>query len=135
MEPAAIHQRLASKFGERITGFEAGALQPWAVVAPEAIAEVASWLKTEPDLAFDNLMCLSAVDYPKETPPRFEVVYHLFSYTHRHVFALKAFVLSTFISSTWCSLSEPSSLVSTGFRSFSLAPPRAEVGLNHSRRA
>ena len=27
-------------------------------------------------------MCLSAVDYPKETPPRFEVVYHLFSYTH-----------------------------------------------------
>ena len=27
-------------------------------------------------------MCLSGVDYPKETPPRMEVVYHLYSYTH-----------------------------------------------------
>jgi NADH-quinone oxidoreductase subunit C len=35
-------------------------------------------------------MCLSAVDYPKETPPRMEVVYHVFSYTHRHRFVLKA---------------------------------------------
>jgi NADH-quinone oxidoreductase subunit C len=92
MDAAAVHARLADRFTDRITAFQAEALQPWAVVAPEAIAEVAAFCKADPDLAFDNLMCLSAVDYPKETPPRIEMVYHLFSYTHRHVFVLKAMV-------------------------------------------
>src|SRR5262252_2167870 len=89
MQAAEIHQRLSARFGERITAFQADASQPWAVVAPEAIAEVATFCKSDPDLAFDNLMCLSAVDYPKETPPRMEVVYHLLSYKHGHTFALK----------------------------------------------
>jgi NADH-quinone oxidoreductase subunit C len=89
MDATGIHQRLAQRFGDRIVGFEAGALQPFAVVATEAVAEVAAFCKADPDLALDNLMCLSAVDYPKETPPRMEVVYHLFSYRHRHCFVLK----------------------------------------------
>ena len=89
MDPAGIHGRLTEKFGDRITAFQAEALQPWAVVAAEAIDEVAAFCKLEPDLAFDNLMCLSAVDYNKETPPRMEVVYHLFSYKHAHTFVLK----------------------------------------------
>ena len=86
----SIHQRLSAQFGERISPLQAEALQPWAVVAAEAIAEVAAFCKSDPELAFDNLMCLSAVDYPKETPPRMEVVYHLWSYTHAHMFVLKA---------------------------------------------
>ena len=90
MQAPEIHQRLSARFGERITAFQADALQPWAVVAPEAIAEVAAFCKSDPDPAFDNLMCLSAVDYPKETPPRMEVVYHLWSYAHAHLFVLKA---------------------------------------------
>ena len=32
MDFAAIHQRLSAQFGERITAFQADALQPWAVV-------------------------------------------------------------------------------------------------------
>ena len=90
MDAAAVHARLADRFQDRITAFQAEALQPWAVVAAEAIDEVAAFCKVEPDLAFDNLMCLSAVDYNKETPPRIEIVYHLYSYTHRHAFVLKA---------------------------------------------
>jgi len=90
MDAAAVHARLAGRFADRITAFQAEALQPWAVVAAEAIAEVAAFCKAEPDLAFDNLMCLSAVDYPKEAPPRMEMVYHLYSYTHAHAFVLKA---------------------------------------------
>jgi NADH-quinone oxidoreductase subunit C len=89
VDAAGIHGRLADKFGDRITALQAEALQPWAVVAAEAIDEVAAFCKLEPDLAFDNLMCLSAVDYNKETPPRIEIVYHLFSYKHRHAFVLK----------------------------------------------
>lgn len=92
MDALAIHDRLKARFGDKLVSFEAQALQPSAVVASEAIAELAAYAKTEPDLAFDNLMCLSAVDYPKETPPRMEVVYHLFSYTHRHRFVLKVHV-------------------------------------------
>ena len=90
--PADVHQRLTAEFGERITAFQAEALQPWAVVAADVIAEVAAFCKSDKALAFDNLMCLSAVDYIKETPPRFEVVYHLLSYKHTHKHALKAHV-------------------------------------------
>ena len=89
MDAQAIHERLVARFGDKITAFHAETLQPWAVVAADAIPEVAAFCKAEPDLSFDNLMCLSGVDYPKETPPRMEVVYHLFSYAHGHGFVLK----------------------------------------------
>ena len=89
MDAPSIHQKIRDAFGERVLHFEEKALQPWVVVAPEAIAEVAAFCKSDPDLLLDNLMCLSGVDYPKENPPRMEVVYHLFSYTHRHRFVLK----------------------------------------------
>jgi len=89
LDAPSIHRRLADRFADKIAAFQAEAQQPWAVVAPGAIAEVAGFAKSDPELAFDNLMCLSAVDYPKEDPPRMEVVYHLFSYRHRHTFVLK----------------------------------------------
>jgi len=89
VEAQALHDRLAVKFGERIAAFQADALQPWTVVAADAIAEAAAFAKADPALAFDNLMCLAAADYPKDTPPRMELVYHLFSYTHRHTHVLK----------------------------------------------
>jgi len=89
MDAKAIHERLAQTFGDKIAGFQAEALQPWAIVGVSAIAEVAAFCKSDPALSLDNLMNLSAVDYPKETPPRMEVVYHLFSYKHRHTFVLK----------------------------------------------
>jgi len=89
MEPKAIHERLSAKLADKITGVNLEAASPFAVLAADAIVEAASFAKSDPDLAFDNLMCLSAVDYPKETPPRMEVVYHLLSYKHDHTFALK----------------------------------------------
>lgn len=92
MDAAAIHARLAERFGAAISAFEAAAIQPWVVVDTQSIADVAAFAKNDPDLAFDNLMCLSAVDYPKETPPRIEIVYHLNSSARDHRFVLKAFV-------------------------------------------
>jgi NADH-quinone oxidoreductase subunit C len=89
MTPQAIHERLGQKFGDKLTGATLEGPSPWSVVAAAAIAEVAAFVKSDPELLFDNLMCLSAVDYPKETPPRMEVVYHLFSFKHRHKHALK----------------------------------------------
>jgi NADH-quinone oxidoreductase subunit C len=89
VDAKAIHERLAAKFGEKVTAVNLEVASPFAVVAADAITDVGAHCKADPDLAFDNLMCLSAVDYPKETPPRMEVVYHLYSYTHDHMFALK----------------------------------------------
>ena len=89
MDAKAIHERLVARFGEEIAGANLEAVSPFAVVAADQIVAVAAFCKDEPDLAFDNLMCLSGVDYPKETPPRMEVVYHLLSYKHGHTFALK----------------------------------------------
>jgi NADH-quinone oxidoreductase subunit C len=92
MDPKSIHDKLVARFAEKITGEGLAAASPFAVVATDAIAEVAAFCKADPELAFDNLMCLSGVDYPKEKEPRMEVVYHLYSYEHLHTFALKVFV-------------------------------------------
>ncbi len=89
MDAKAIHEKLVARFGDKVTGAGLEAVSPFAVVAADAIGEVAAFCKTTSELAFDNLMCLSAVDFPKETPPRIEVVYHLYSYVHLHTFALK----------------------------------------------
>jgi NADH-quinone oxidoreductase subunit C len=89
MDFAALHARLSERFGEKIVGATAEAVNPWIVVAPEAIVEVATFARDDATLAFDNLMNLSVVDYPKENPPRLEVVYHLCSYRLRHTVVLK----------------------------------------------
>jgi NADH-quinone oxidoreductase subunit C len=60
--------------------------------------EVCRHLKTDPALAFDALNNLCGVDYCEPDPkkaakfahePHLEVVYHLYSYTHRHALVLK----------------------------------------------
>jgi NADH-quinone oxidoreductase subunit C len=98
MTSAEIHQALVAKFGEKITGANLEALDPWIEVAPAAIVDVAEFLKTEPALAFDALNNLCGVDYFEADPkkaakfghePHVEVVYHLYSYTHRHWLAIK----------------------------------------------
>src|SRR2546426_315407 len=71
MDAKAVHERLVTRFGDRVTGANLEVASPFAVVAAGAIVEVAGFCKGDPALAFDNLMCLSAVDYPKESrPPR-----------------------------------------------------------------
>jgi len=89
-----IHQQLLDRFGaDVITGSNAEAVDPWIEVASASIAEAAAYLKDDPSLSFDGLNDLSAVDYfepddklAKKFPfdPHVEVVYHLYSYTHKH---------------------------------------------------
>ena len=89
MEAKDILDRLTQRFGEAIASSSLEVAQPFAVVATEKIADVAAYMRDDRDLLMDNLMCLAAVDYPKETPPRMEVVYHLYSYRFDHLFVLK----------------------------------------------
>jgi NADH-quinone oxidoreductase subunit C len=53
------------------------------VVAKEAIFELARFLKEDPELQYNFLMDVTAVDYLPRNP-RFEVVYHFFSLPHNH---------------------------------------------------
>jgi NADH-quinone oxidoreductase subunit C len=90
MDAKAIHERLKARFGELISGCDLEARDPWIAVAPEAIADVAAMLHDDGDLAFDSLSNLTGVDLKAEN--LLQVVYHLFSYRHRHWVVLKVSV-------------------------------------------
>jgi NADH-quinone oxidoreductase subunit C len=87
LDAPAIHAQLRSRFGAVIGDLVGTGRDASATVPPARIADVARACKTEPGLAFDCLSNLSAVDYPKRNV--IQVVYHLYSYTHRHAFVLK----------------------------------------------
>ncbi len=92
MKPAPeILQVLQEKFPDKLTKSEMGVIDPFVSVRADALVEVCSFLKNDKALEFDTLACLSGVDYKgsKGEPERLEVVYHLFSMTHRHKFVLK----------------------------------------------
>jgi NADH-quinone oxidoreductase subunit C len=93
-----VLDRLKKKFGDKITGGNTSALDPWIEIAPGALPEVCRYLRDEKDLRFNYLNCISGVDYfegdPKKAAkvdwkPHTEVVYHLWSLEHKHSIVLK----------------------------------------------
>ncbi len=87
MTPEEIHQQLRERFGERVLEFNGAVRDPYVVVEAAAIHEVGEYVRHDPGLDFDLLMCLSGVDYGPEKS--LGVVYHLFSTTQRHKITLK----------------------------------------------
>jgi len=89
VEAQAVFDMLKGKFGDAVVELQAEGFSPaFVVVAPAAVREVARFLREDPALAFDSLMCLSGVDYKD----RFAVAYHLHSLKLRHAVGLKAFL-------------------------------------------
>ncbi len=87
LDAATIHGRLRDRFGADVGDLAGQGRDAACTVTPGRLAEVSAWLKSEPELAFDCLSNLSGVDYPKRNV--IQVVYHLFSYRHRHWIVLK----------------------------------------------
>ena len=87
MTPMEIHEKLKARFGEAVGPLSEPKIDPFAVVKGEAIVAVARFLRDEPGLELDFCEDLTAVDWPKRGV--IEVVYHLFSYRHRHGIVLK----------------------------------------------
>jgi NADH-quinone oxidoreductase subunit C len=87
-DAAEIHATLKVRFGDAIGDF-AGTRRDnsGATVLPGMLLDVADFLRKEPGLEFDCLSNVSGVDYPKRNV--IEVVYHFYSYPHRHLFVLK----------------------------------------------
>src|ERR1700687_4446974 len=86
MDAAAIHQRLKARFEAGFCDCDLQANDPHIVIEPAAIVAVCRFLHDEPDLAFDCLSNQSGVDYKAKGV--IEVVYHLYSYSHRHAIVL-----------------------------------------------
>jgi NADH-quinone oxidoreductase subunit C len=93
MDGSAILARLRGRLGARLLGTHEHHGDHTAVITPEGIVDALRFCRDEPDLGFDMLMDLTAVDYLKypgrEDGPRFDVVYHLYSVTHNHRVRLK----------------------------------------------
>jgi NADH-quinone oxidoreductase subunit C len=85
MKEEEIYARLAENFDGKVGGFRGDVPSPFLMVQPSAITEVALFLRDDPDCAFEVLSNLTGVDYRV----RLQVVYHLFSLTHRHRIVLK----------------------------------------------
>jgi len=87
MDAAAIHQRLKARLEANVGDCDLQAKDPFIRVEPAAILEVCRFLRDEPDLQFDVLSNETGVDY--KAKGIIEVVYHLYSYPHRHALVLK----------------------------------------------
>ncbi len=86
MTSAEIAEKLIAQFGERVGPLQE-AFDPFVVVAQKDLVEVCTHLRDTPGLEMDFLQDETAVDYPEESLMR--MVYHLFSYQHRHGLVLK----------------------------------------------
>jgi NADH-quinone oxidoreductase subunit C len=82
-----IHDRLKTEFGEAVGALSEPRLDPFATVKADRIVEVCRWLKATPGLEIDLCEDLTALDWPKRDV--IEIVYHLYSYKHRHGIVLK----------------------------------------------
>lgn len=87
MTAADIVQKLRDRFGEKILAFDEKALDPTVQIAPAAVHKVCKFLKDEPDLYFD--MCHDLAGYDLGAGKELGVIYHLFSFKHKHWFTLK----------------------------------------------
>jgi NADH-quinone oxidoreductase subunit C len=86
MTPEAIASLLREHAGESVSEIHE-ALDPFVVVTPSALIDVCSLLRDTASLQMDFLQDETATDHPDEGLIR--VVYHLFSYPHRHGIVLK----------------------------------------------
>ena len=91
MTEAEIYDLLCEKFGAEMVEFLGAEKTPIAVVRPDAIHQVITFLKTDERLRFDSLMCLSGYDMAGEEQ-LLGVAYHLYSTVLNHYFAVKVFL-------------------------------------------
>jgi len=85
MTPLAVYERIKAQLPAAVLEVVEKAIDPFAVIDPAAIVDVGRFLRDDPETAMDCLSNESGVDYKD----RIEVVYHLFSYRHRHGAVLK----------------------------------------------
>jgi len=93
MNTKEIYESLKEQFKDKILGYNEVPVDCFITIDKTSLPEIAKFLRDNPKLYLDNLMCLSGMDYPAtagQVPEHFTVVYHLFSTKHLHKITLKA---------------------------------------------
>lgn len=88
LDNSVVLNRLREAFPNAVVGSSEFRGDLSVMIRPERIVDVARFLRDDPELAYNFLENLCGVDYLGRDP-RFEVVYHLLSFTHRHRICLK----------------------------------------------
>ncbi len=90
MEITDIYNKLKKVFGDGIGELKTDVpVSPFFFADRSKINAVALFLRDEESLQFDNLSCLSGVDYDRDN---LAVVYHLFSYALGHSLIVKCLI-------------------------------------------
>ena len=87
MNAIEIHQKLQEAFGDAVGPLSEPKVDAFATVKADRIVDVCAWLKKTPGVELDFCQDVTAVDWPRRNV--IEVVYHLYSYPHRHGIVLK----------------------------------------------
>ena len=89
-EESVTLNALKERFGDSILEIHSFRGDDTAVIRPEALIQIATFLKQDPELDYNFLMDLTAVDYLKmNKKPRFEVVYHFYSLSKKQRVRIK----------------------------------------------
>jgi len=75
-------RKIQERFGDQVIEMHDQLGQDTVVISKSAIFELAQFLRDDPDLKYNYLTDLTAVDYFKRKP-RFEVVYHFMSLEYK----------------------------------------------------
>ncbi|MBI4390092.1 MAG: NADH-quinone oxidoreductase subunit C [Nitrospinae bacterium] len=84
-----IIDQIKAKFGSSVIDAHNFRGDQTVTVKKECVLALSRFLRDHPPLSFDFLMDLTAVDYYKKKPARFEVVYHLYSLKHNRRMRVK----------------------------------------------
>jgi len=84
-----VLSRLRRKFGADVKETHSEKGNETAVVAREALADIARFLRDDPELRFDMPIDCTAVDWLGHREVRFEVIYHLYSTSKKRRVRLK----------------------------------------------
>jgi NADH-quinone oxidoreductase subunit C len=88
-----LETKLSERFGPGIREISEYRGEVTVTVDREILLEVARLLRDDPDLLFDSMAYMTAVDWLlHKREPRFDVAYHLLSYTYHHRMRIKAAV-------------------------------------------
>ena len=79
IEMSFTEEKLKKEYSDRLTEVFTFRGDLNVVLKPQDIPEICRFLKTDPDLRYNFLSCITAADYLDSRPKRFEVVYILFS--------------------------------------------------------
>jgi len=90
VEKSVTLRKLKESFGTSILESHSHLGDDTVLIQPEALIPLATFLKQDPDLDYNFLMDLTAVDYLKmKKKYRFEVVYHFFSLSKKQRLRVK----------------------------------------------